>query len=85
MGFIHIDGSGKRIGKPQLLMTGINMELYNHLQDFIERIRPGIEQLNILIRIGAFRFTGKNKKRIVVGSQLSAKEKQQAYCLQVYF
>jgi DNA polymerase-3 subunit alpha len=36
-----------------------------HLQDFIERTRPGIEQLNILIRIGAFRFTGKNKKELL--------------------
>jgi DNA polymerase-3 subunit alpha len=38
---------------------------YAHLQDFIERISPGIEQLNILIRIGAFRFSGKNKKELL--------------------
>lgn len=38
---------------------------YEHLQDFIERTNPGIEQLNILIRIGAFRFTGKNKKELL--------------------
>ena len=35
------------------------------LADFIERIVPGIEQLNILIRIGAFRFSGKTKKELL--------------------
>ena len=38
---------------------------YQHLQDFIECIKAGIEQLNILIRIGAFRFSGKNKKELL--------------------
>jgi DNA polymerase-3 subunit alpha len=36
-----------------------------NLSDFIERISPGIEQLNILIRIGAFRFSGKTKKELL--------------------
>ena len=39
--------------------------LFLHLADFNRTIKPGIEQLNILIRIGAFRFTGKTKKELL--------------------
>ncbi|MCK4751049.1 MAG: hypothetical protein KAT15_28520, partial [Bacteroidales bacterium] len=35
---------------------------YKSLEDFVNRVHIGIEQLVILIRIGAFRFTGKGKK-----------------------
>src|SRR5204863_3657920 len=35
------------------------------LQDFIERLNPGLEQLNSLVSIGAFRFTGKSKKQLL--------------------
>jgi DNA polymerase-3 subunit alpha len=38
---------------------------YAHLHDFIERTGVTLEQLNILISIGAFRFTGKNKKQLL--------------------
>ena len=35
---------------------------YRSLEDFVSRLQPGLEQLILLIRIGAFRFTGKGKK-----------------------
>lgn len=38
---------------------------YLHLQDFIERTAIDPEQLNILVSIGAFRFTGKTKKQLL--------------------
>ena len=38
---------------------------YLHLQDFIERTNVGLEQLNYLISVGAFRFTGKSKKHLL--------------------
>src|SRR6478609_3015434 len=38
---------------------------YLHLHDFIERTAVTLEQLNILISIGAFRFTGRNKKQLL--------------------
>jgi len=38
---------------------------YLHMQDFIERTRVGLEQLNTLVSIGAFRFTGKGKKHLL--------------------
>ena len=31
------------------------------LNDFVTRVNPGLEQVILLIRAGAFRFTGKNK------------------------
>lgn len=38
---------------------------YSSLQNFIERIAIGIEQLSVLIRIGAFRFTGVSKRKLL--------------------
>ncbi len=35
------------------------------LADFIDRINPGLEQLNLFIRVGAFQFTGKEKKELM--------------------
>ncbi|MBD0833001.1 DNA polymerase III subunit alpha [Aestuariibaculum sediminum] len=39
--------------------------LFFDLDDFIDRVAIGIEQLIILIKINAFRFTGKNKKELL--------------------
>jgi DNA polymerase-3 subunit alpha len=64
MGFIHVDGLEKEFAAT-LIDDKVEYGAYKHLQDFIERIKPGIEQLNILIRIGAFRFTGKSKKELL--------------------
>jgi DNA polymerase-3 subunit alpha len=64
MGFIHVQGL-----EEQLMLNIIENRkrtgAFLHLADFIERISPGIEQLNILIRIGAFRFSGKSKKELL--------------------
>ena len=38
---------------------------YQNLKDFMERVPAGIEQLRILIRSGAFRFTGKSKQELL--------------------
>ena len=38
---------------------------YESLEDFIKRTGIGLEQAIILIRIGALRFTGKNKKQLL--------------------
>ncbi|MEJ7829007.1 MAG: DNA polymerase III subunit alpha [Segetibacter sp.] len=64
IGFIHGQGLEEALAL-QLIDERNRHGNYQHLQDFIERIKPGIEQLNILIRIGAFRFTGKNKKELL--------------------
>ena len=64
MGFIHVQGLEEGLVLHFLDERRRNGQ-YHHLQDFIERIKPGIEQLNILIRIGAFRFTGRNKNELL--------------------
>jgi len=38
---------------------------FSDLADFINRVAISLEQLKILIRIGAFRFTGKGKKELL--------------------
>jgi len=48
------------------------------LQDFIERTNAGLKQLNILISIGAFRFTGKSKKRLLWEANFLQKKNQPA-------
>jgi len=63
MGLIHIQGLEQELCTTLLEERGANGP-FLHLQDFIERIRPGMEQLNTLIRIGAFRFSGRNKKQL---------------------
>jgi DNA polymerase III alpha subunit len=42
-----------------------NNGLYLSMEDFIARTEAGMEQLNILIRIGALRFTGMTKQELL--------------------
>ena len=39
--------------------------LYNSLDDFIDRVPISIEQISILIKVNAFRFTGTNKRELL--------------------
>lgn len=43
---------------------------YKSLEDFVKRIPIGIEAVQTLIFIGAFRFTGKNKNELLVQARL---------------
>ena len=47
------------------------------LEDFIQRIAPGIEQLLLLIRINAFRFTNKLKSQLMWEAHLLQKTNKQ--------
>lgn len=38
---------------------------YKNLEDFLERIETGTEQIEILLRIGAFNFTGINRRELL--------------------
>ena len=38
---------------------------YKSLDDFIDRVSISIEQISILIKINAFRFTGINKREVL--------------------
>lgn len=69
LGFMHLQSLESKIG------TLIQQErekngIYKSLEDFINRIPIGIEGLQILIFIGAFRFTGKTKNQLLVVARL---------------
>lgn len=63
-GFIHIKAMQDKTMQ-QIVEERKGGGAYLHLQDFIERTAIGLEQLNILVSIGAFRFTGKTKKQLL--------------------
>jgi len=67
LGFIHVKSLENDIAQ------GITIEREQHgdylgLEDFCERIKPGMEQLFILVKTGALRFTGKTKKQLLFES-----------------
>lgn len=64
IGFIHIKTLETKIAQaitPERQKNGP----YKSLENFLNRITITLEQLRILIRIGAFRFTGKTKQRLL--------------------
>ena len=63
-GFIHIKSFQQDMVEVILEERNKN-GLFIHLQDFIERTNISKEQLNMLVSIGAFRFTGKKKKQLL--------------------
>jgi len=60
LGFIHIMSLEDKLAR--LIEENRQAEgPFNDLSDFVTRISPGLEQVILLIRAGAFRFTGKKK------------------------
>lgn len=64
IGFVHIANLEGRIADT-IVAERKNNGAYKSLDDFVCRIPAGIEQLVILIRLDAFRFTGKTKKELL--------------------
>jgi DNA polymerase III alpha subunit len=60
IGLIHIQGLEANLARAIITDRDNNVN-FNGIEDFISRIGPGLEQTVILIRTGAFRFTGKSK------------------------
>jgi error-prone DNA polymerase len=69
MGFIHIQNLEQQTAE---MITGEREQNgpFTGLGDFLERIPVGLEQVIILIRINAFRFTGKSKKELLWDAHL---------------
>lgn len=64
IGFIHLKSLEARLAR------GIAEERarrgpFRSLENFVRRVEASLEQVRILIRIGAFRFTGKDKQRLL--------------------
>jgi len=63
-GFVHIKSLQQEMSE-KIITERKRTGSYFHLQDFIERTDITKEQLNMLISIGALRFTGKSKKKLL--------------------
>jgi DNA polymerase-3 subunit alpha len=76
IGFTHIqhleDESMRRI----LARRSIQGK-FKGLHDFMEVTGIGIEQVTVLVRVGAFRFTGKSKKKLLWEANLLVKKMKQ--------
>jgi DNA polymerase-3 subunit alpha len=64
MGLIHIQSLEKSLIQ-QIVHERNEGGNYKNLADFVYRINPGIESLLLLIRVDAFRFTGKEKSALM--------------------
>jgi len=64
LGFIHIQSLESSIAKRIPLVREREGE-FTDLADFVSRIRPGLEQLLLMVRVGALRFTGLSKARLL--------------------
>jgi DNA polymerase-3 subunit alpha len=64
IGFIHLKSLQANIAHAIDIERMQNGD-YRSLSNFISRIKIGLEQVRILIRIGAFRFTGKSKQKLL--------------------
>ncbi|MCX6303274.1 MAG: DNA polymerase III subunit alpha [Bacteroidia bacterium] len=60
LGFIHIMSVEEKLAK-SIEENRLAEGPFSGLSDFITRLSPGLEQVILLIRAGAFRFTGKKK------------------------
>ncbi len=64
IGFIHIADLEKKVIR-NILHERQDKGVYRSLQDFVSRVHISRDQLEILIRINAFRFTGMNKYELM--------------------
>lgn len=69
LGFMQLEGLETKIAHFIVRERETNGE-FKSLEDFINRIPIGIEGIQILIFIGAFRFTGKTKNQLLVIARL---------------
>ncbi|MBT7093435.1 MAG: DNA polymerase III subunit alpha, partial [Bacteroidetes bacterium] len=64
LGFIHISELEQKVGKDIPTKKNHTGDFLD-LDDFVARVKVGIQQLILLIRINAFRFTGKSKSSLL--------------------
>ena len=69
LGFMLLDGLPLKIAQ-QIIIERDQNGLYQSLEDFINRVPIGIESIQRLIFIGAFRFTGKTKNQLLIIARL---------------
>lgn len=78
IGFIHMTDFEERVAN-RIVSERNKNGVYKSLKDFVDRLSISVEQLRILIRIGAFRFSGKTRQALLweVHQLLGAAKKSQ--------
>ncbi len=69
MGFIHLKSLESKIGALIPEERAIN-GAYKNIDNFIRRVPISLEQICLLIKVGAFRFTGKSKRELLWDAHL---------------
>lgn len=64
LGFVHLKSLESKVAQ-QIVDERDRGGRYKSLSNLVKRLQIGLEQLIILIRIGAFRFTGQSKKELM--------------------
>jgi error-prone DNA polymerase len=64
MGFVHMAGLERQIAEI-LCEERAESGPFSNLENLLRRVPLGLEQASLLIRIGALRFTGKSKKKLL--------------------
>jgi DNA-directed DNA polymerase III PolC len=64
IGYVHLKSLETKMARQIEAERKLNGN-YKSLDNFLRRIELGLEQVRILIRIGAFRFTQKNKQQLL--------------------
>ncbi len=70
IGFIHLQNLEQQAAR-MIIEERQHHGDYGSLEDFLERVPVGLEQVIILIRINALRFTGKSKKELLWDAHLA--------------
>ena len=76
LGFIHLKGLASEI-RHAVPTNRSQRGPFQSLEDFIHRISIAMEQLQLLINVGAFRFTGKSKGELTLQARLLLKNLDQ--------
>ncbi|WP_215222697.1 DNA polymerase III subunit alpha [Echinicola shivajiensis] len=84
VGFVHIQNLEKKT-VARILEERKKHGAYTGLIDFIERTKVDVEQLNILIRVGALRFTGMEKKELLWHANFKHKRMEKAPSCEAIF
>jgi DNA polymerase-3 subunit alpha len=75
IGFVHLKSLNETIAK-QIAVERERNGNYKSLSQFMRRISIGLEQLRVLIRIGAFRFTERSKQQLLWEAMLYFNEEK---------
>lgn len=76
LGFMFLQGMQSEVGV-ELVEERERNGPFDSLDDFIDRVPIGLDQLTILIRIDAFRFTGKAKRELLWEAYLKVNKQNQ--------